>query len=87
MKSVSYTEARDHLKDLIDQVNEDHVPVRIQRRNGEAAVILAASDFAGIQETVYLLGNPANAQRLLDARQRTHLEAMSWDEVKQEFER
>jgi antitoxin YefM len=83
MKSFSYTEARDHLKDLMDQVNEDHAPVRIQRRNGEGAVLISEDDYAGLQETLYLLGNPVNAQRLLAARRRSPTEAIPWDDAKE----
>jgi len=83
MKTLSYTEARDHLKDLIDQVNEDHLPVHIQRRNGEGAVLMSDADYSGLQETLYLLGNPANAQRLLAARQRSAEGAVPWDTVKE----
>lgn len=53
------------LRHLIDQVSEDHIPLHIiQRRNGEAAILMAESDYTGLQETLYLLGNPVNAERL-----------------------
>ena len=81
MKSFSYTEARDHLKDLMDQVNEDHAPLRIQRRNGEGAVLMSESDYAGLQETLYLLGNPVNAERLLAARRRSLDEGIPWEDA------
>ena len=70
METVSYTDARNHLKELIDKVETDHSPVRIERRTGGAAVIMSEEDYAGMQETLYLLGNPANAERLLQARAR-----------------
>lgn len=82
MKSLSYTEARDHLKDLMDQVSEDHAPLRIQRRNGEAAVLMSESDYPGLQETLYLLGNPVNAERLLAAQRRSLEEGISWQDAK-----
>lgn len=86
MKSFSYTEARDHLKDLMDRVNEDHAPLHIQRRNGEGAVLMSESDYAGLQETLYLLGNPVNAERLLAARRRGPEDGIAWEDAKEQLD-
>ena len=86
METVSYTEARNRLKDILDTVAEQHVAVHIRRRSGEGAVILSESDYSSLQETLYLLGNAANAERLLAARARGEAEALSWEEVKGELE-
>ena len=86
MDTVSYTDARNHLKELIDRVEADHTPVRIERRGGGAAVIMAEEDYAGLQETLYLLGNPANAERLRQARARGEDEAVSLEQAKDGLE-
>ena len=85
METISYTEARNRLKELLDQVETDHAPVRIERRSGSAAVIMTEEDFNGLQETLYLLGNPANAQRLLEARDRGEEETIPLDEARQKL--
>jgi len=85
MKSFSYTEARDHLRHLMDQVNEDHIPLHIQRRNGEGAILMAESDYVGFQETLYLLGNPVNAERLLAARRRSREDGIPWENAKEQL--
>jgi antitoxin YefM len=64
--SVSASEARSRLFPLIQQVNDDHVPVRITSKGGDA-VLMSAEDFDSWQETIYLLRSPANAKRLMDA--------------------
>ena len=64
--AVSASEARTRLFPLIQQVNDDHVPVRISSKAGDA-VLMSAADFDSWQETVYLLRSPANAQRLMEA--------------------
>ncbi len=51
---------------LIQQVNDDHTPVRINSRGGDA-VLMSAEDFDSWQETIYLLRTPANARRLMEA--------------------
>ncbi|OHT95580.1 prevent-host-death family protein [Mycobacteroides chelonae] len=64
--SISASEARQRLFPLLEQVNNDHEPVRIASRSGEA-VLMSAADFDSWQETVYLLRSPENARRLMEA--------------------
>jgi antitoxin YefM len=64
--AISASEARSRLFPLIQQVNDDHVPVRISSKAGEA-VLMSAQDFDSWQETIYLLRSPANARRLMEA--------------------
>lgn len=67
MKAISYSEARENLKSVIDRVVADHAPIAITRQRGEGAVLVSESDWASIEETLYLLRSPANAARLLNA--------------------
>lgn len=69
--AVSASEARSRLFPLIQQVNDDHVPVRISSKNGDA-VLMSAEDYDSWQETIYLLRSPANARRLMEAVARDH---------------
>jgi antitoxin YefM len=64
--TISASEARSRLYPLIQQVNNDHVPVRISSKGGDA-VLMSADDFDSWQETIYLLRSPANARRLMEA--------------------
>jgi antitoxin YefM len=64
--AISASEARARLFPLIEQVNDDHEPVRISSRGGDA-VLMSAADFDSWQETIYLLRSPANARRLMEA--------------------
>jgi antitoxin YefM len=64
--AISASEARSRLFPLIQQVNDDHEPVRINSKNGDA-VLMSADDFDSWQETIYLLRSPANARRLMEA--------------------
>lgn len=64
--TVTASDARARLFPLIQQVNDDHAPVRISSRNGDA-VLMSAADYDSWQETIYLLRSPANARRLMEA--------------------
>jgi antitoxin YefM len=66
MKAISYSEARDNLKAVIDQVVADRAPIAITRQRGEGAVLISESEWASIEETMHLLSTPANAKHLLD---------------------
>jgi len=66
MDTITYTEAREKLATLMDQVNQDHAPIIITRRKGRDAVLMSLEDFNAYQETAYLLRSPANARDLLE---------------------
>ena len=67
MQAISYSEARENLKSVIDKVVADRAPIAITRQRGEGAVMVSASEWASIEETMYLLSSPKNAERLLEA--------------------
>ena len=66
MDSLSFSETRANLKAVMDRVVADRVPVTIRRR-GENVVMISQSDWEAMEETLYLLGSRANAERLLEA--------------------
>lgn len=67
MQAISYSQARENLKAMIDKVIADRAPLAITRQRGEGAVLISESEWASIEETLYLLRSPKNAERLLEA--------------------
>ena len=67
MQAISYSEARENLKSVIDKVIADSAPIAITRQRGEGAVLISQSDWASIEETLYLLRSPKNAEQLLES--------------------
>ena len=67
---TSYTQARERLGALMDQVTDTREPVLIRRRGRESVALIAAEELAGWLETAYLLRSPENAKRLLEASER-----------------
>lgn len=65
--SISYSDLRNNLKNVCDKVCEEHVPLLVNRRNGEDIVILSRDDYESLAETAYLLRSPQNAKRLIEA--------------------
>jgi antitoxin YefM len=57
MESVSVNRFRDNLKNFVEQSINEHVPIKVTRRNGEDFVVLSADDWEREQETLYILQN------------------------------
>jgi antitoxin YefM len=64
MEHLSATDLRKNLKAVLDRVNTDRVPISIARTSGREVVLLDGEDYRSIVETLYLVQNPANAERL-----------------------
>lgn len=62
--AITASEARKNLFPLIEQVNDDRIPVEITSKRG-AAVLMSRSEYDALEETAHLLRSPANARRLL----------------------
>jgi antitoxin YefM len=67
MRATTVTDFRANIATMLDRVSEDHVPLFVTRNGGRSVVVVSAEDWSGMQETVYLLSSPANAERLLEA--------------------
>ncbi len=67
---TTYTQARQRLAALMDQVTDTREPVLIRRRGREGVALIAADELTGWLETAHLLRSPNNARRLLEASER-----------------
>jgi antitoxin YefM len=67
LDAVDYSEAGKNLASLMDSVCNDSEVVVITRRKARPAVLMSLDEYNSIQETAYLLRNPANAERLLES--------------------
>lgn len=64
MRVVNFSEARNSLKNIIDQVVDDADYTVISRRDAPDAVLMSLDTFNSLLETVHLLKSPANAAHL-----------------------
>ena len=67
MDAITYSAARANLANTMDRVCNDHEALIITRNGELSVVMLSLEDFQALEETAYLLRNPANAKRLLAA--------------------
>ena len=57
MDSISVNKFRDNLKSFVEQVINQHIPLKVTRRSGEDFVVISADDWEREQETLYVLQN------------------------------
>lgn len=68
---VTYTQARENLATLWDEVTQNRETVIITRRGADDVALISAAELSSLEETAYLLRSPANAERLLAALSRS----------------
>jgi antitoxin YefM len=57
MNSIPIDQFKHNLKDLIEQVINHHIPLKITDQNGEDFIIISAADWEQQQETLLVLQN------------------------------
>lgn len=67
MKVVNFSEARNKLKQVLDDVAQDADVTVITRRDAEDAVVMSLETYNSFMETVHLLKSPANAAHLIES--------------------
>ncbi len=64
MRIISFTEARNGLKAVLDAVVNDADTTVITRRDSEDAVVMSLEYYNSLMETVHLLRSPENVKHL-----------------------
>ena len=67
METISFTDLRKNLTEVLDRAESDHVPVVVTRTKRRSSVILSLEDYRSLEETAYLLRSPKNAEGLLES--------------------
>ena len=67
MRTVTFTEARNRLKSVLDRVTNDADIAIITRRDAGDAVVMSLDYYNSLVETVHLLRSPANAAHLAES--------------------
>jgi antitoxin YefM len=64
MDITTYSNFRQNLKSFLDTIFANKTPLFVTRSKGEDVVVLSKSDYESMEETIYLLSSPKNAERL-----------------------
>jgi antitoxin YefM len=67
---TTYSQARQNLAKLLDDVTVNKETVLIKRRRGEGVVMMSETDASSLLETAHLLRSPRNARRIFEALER-----------------
>lgn len=67
MQVMNFTEVRNNLKSVFDDVIQNSEEVIVNRKNGENVVIISLDYYNSLNETDYLLRSPKNRERLLSS--------------------
>ncbi|MDX8413779.1 MAG: type II toxin-antitoxin system Phd/YefM family antitoxin [Mariprofundales bacterium] len=78
MNTISYSEARNNLKQICDQAQASHDITRIVRKNGDM-ILLSAEDWESVKETLQLVDLPGAVERITGADNFQPLDELSTD--------
>jgi len=67
---TTYTQLRQNLASLLDQVVNEQETVVVRRKGSGDVALIPADELSSLVETAHLLRSPKNARRLLAALQR-----------------
>lgn len=66
MEKITVETLQDNLPSILNKVLDDQEPVSVSMKLGKEVVIMDREDYSSLVETLHLLGNPANAERLME---------------------
>jgi antitoxin YefM len=64
MRTVNFSDARKHLKEVLDRVVDDADITIITRRDADDVVLMSLASYNSWQETMHLMASPENARWL-----------------------
>lgn len=85
MQTIHHDNFNENLTTVIDEISEKHQPVCLTLSESVRAIVISEEDYNSMIETLYLLSNPINAEKLLQAVNRSVDSAISWQQVKNEL--
>lgn len=69
MTVLPFTDARNRLSELIDEIDRTHERVEITRHGRAVAVLVAPDDLAALEETLEVLASPEAMRQLAESRE------------------
>ena len=85
MDTTTVNKFRDGLKGFVEQVINQHMPLRVTRRAGADFVVMSAEDWERDQETLYVLQN-SRLMRQIDDSSATHNAGTGYTPTKEQLD-
>ena len=68
MLAVNYTNLRDNMKMYMDKVTDDYETIIVTRKDNKNVVMLSEESYNNLMENVYVMGNKANYDWLMESK-------------------
>ncbi len=68
MLAVNYTNLRDNMKMYMDKVTDDYETIIVTRKDNKNVVMLSEESYTNLMENVYVMGNKANYDWLMESK-------------------
>ena len=68
MLAVNYTNLRDNMKTYMDKVTNDYETMIVTRKDNKNVVMLSEESYNNLMENVYIMGNKANYDWLMESK-------------------
>ena len=86
-RTVPFSEARAHLTELLDEIEEIREHIFITRNGRLAAVVMSEAEYESLIETLEVLGDPEVLAALKESEEDFAAGRVSpWDKVKRELD-
>lgn len=69
MLAVNYTNLRDNMKAYMDRVTDDYETIIVTRKDNKNVVMLSEEAYNNLMENVYVMGNKANYDWLMESKE------------------
>ena len=81
MLAVNYTNFRDNMKSYLDKVTDDYETIIIPRKDNKNVVVLSEESYNNLMENVYIMGNKANFDWLMESKEQLESSKISVKEL------
>lgn len=87
MLAVNYTNLRDNMKTYMDKVTDDYETMIVTRKDNKNVVIISEEAYNNLMENVYVMGNKANYDWLMESKKQLEEGKFSVQELAEADER
>ena len=86
MIAVNYTTLRENMKSCMDKVTDDYETIIVTRKDNKNVVMLSEEAYNNLMENVYVMGNKANYDWLMESKAQLEKGNLSIQELVEESE-